>query len=120
MKSVKQLILGLALAMTVTSSVAHASSYTVWNAQIQFVAADNGIGANMIQSYVPTYLGSPHPWCGNRAYIAAADKSLYSVALAAALSGKSVSFIYDDNHAPATFPGHVAGLVCRVISMWVN
>ena len=54
----------------------------------------------------------------NRMYIAAEDKQLYAAALANYLSGRKVDLVWFPNSAPKTATGHLAGLTCRVVSIF--
>jgi hypothetical protein len=54
----------------------------------------------------------------NRLYIDFDDKELFSSALANYLAGKNVDIIFVTNGTPKTAAGHIAGLTCRVISIF--
>jgi len=54
----------------------------------------------------------------NRMYIAVEDKQLYAAALANYLSGRKVDIVWLPNSTPKIASGHVAGLTCRVVSIF--
>jgi hypothetical protein len=99
---------------------AAASTYQVLNTYIKVYAASESAGAtaHLIESSNAIYNGGSHPWCGYRAYIDVNDKALMATALAAAISGVPVSFVYDDYAAPKEIPGHANGFSCKVISIF--
>lgn len=54
----------------------------------------------------------------NRMYIAMEDKQLYAAALANNLSGRKVDIVWFPNATPKNAAGHLAGLPCRVTSIF--
>lgn len=54
----------------------------------------------------------------NRLYIDFDDKELFSSALANYVAGKNVDIIFVTNGAPKVASGHVAGLTCRLVSIF--
>ncbi len=73
----------------------------------------------MVEAVSPIYQGGDHPWCGKRVYVDPGDKTLYATALAAAISGQTVSFYYDDAAPPVAIDGHQASFICKVWSLWL-
>lgn len=55
---------------------------------------------------------------GNRLYIDINDKELFSSALANYVAGKNVDMVFFTNGAPKTALGHVAGITCRLVSIF--
>jgi hypothetical protein len=108
------------LVLGLTNFGAAASTYQVLNTYIKVYAASESAGAtaHLIQSSNAIYNGGSHPWCGYRAYIDINDKALMATALAAAISGVAVSFIYDDYAAPKNIPGHASSFGCKVVSIF--
>lgn len=50
--------------------------------------------------------------------IAIGDKELFGAALSLYLAGRTVDIIYTASAAPKTAAGHVAGLQCKVMSIF--
>lgn len=109
----------LTIFLTVISSSAFCSTYSVWQTKILvFVQSETSSStAHMIQAEEGIYSGGDHPWCGRRAYIDFNDKGLLSAALAAATSKQKINFIYEDSAVNKVVEGH-ANLKCKVISIF--
>ena len=75
-------------------------------------SADSDAHLIMVDTSLPSACNA------NRMYIAAEDKQLYAAALANYLSGRKVDIVWFPNSAPKTASGHLAGLTCRVVSIF--
>jgi hypothetical protein len=91
--------------------------------------ADVLTGAQIVKIYAQSHLGSDAHMIqvdqtlssvcnANRLYIDFDDKELFSSALANYLAGKPVDIIFTTTGAPRTASGHLAGITCRVISIF--
>jgi len=118
-------VIGGLVALCCAANVAYATNYVVYNARVDWIVAESLSGtepssANFMQwtGGTGTY-ASGHPWCGQRAYILPGDKHIYATALAASVSGRTVSFIFEDAAEHVNLAGHNGDFACKVTSLWI-
>ena len=100
---------------------ANATDYTVTGTNVAITATSQSFGdALMIESTVGIVSGSPHGICGNKIYIDYADKEAFAIALAANISGKTVTIHYKDNAAYKNIAGTSTYISCKVIAITRN
>lgn len=110
--------------LTITALIASSSVLSALTAQ-----ADVLYSASLVKVYTQSITDSdahlimvdaalPSACNLNRMYIATEDKQLYAAALANYLSGRKVDIVWFPNSAPKTATGHLAGLTCRVVSIF--
>ena len=117
-KLVKSAIVLMVTGGMLFTSAGYASRYIVFDTTIHIYASDREYStAHIIVADKPLYDGGNHPWCGDSAYIRFEDKELFATALAASMSGKKVSFQYEDAAPTMNIAGHKTSK-CKVFSIW--
>jgi hypothetical protein len=108
--------LAAVLAMALVAGPAFGDVVYVYGAQITKVYTQSRLDSTAHLIQVDHTLNGG--CSSNRLYIDLDDKELLSSALANYIAGRQVDLMYFTNGAPKSISGHIAGITCRLVSIF--